>query len=189
MLQLRVHPALVALKKRLDQVRSRRRHQVVLTYVTARGPWYGVSWKGSEERSGGIAANIGIHFFLDLLMWLFGAVQRSEVHLRERQRMAGAVELGSADVTWFLSVDPADLPFTPEPGTRTTCRSIQIDGEEIEFTDGFADLHTRVYDETLAGRGFGIAAARPSIELLYRIRTEPLDAPGFPHPFLERSRG
>ncbi len=170
-LQLRVHPALVALRDKLRQVPAGKRHDVVLTYVTARGPWYPVSWKGNEERSGGIAVNIGIHFF-DLLMWLFGPAARTETHLREPQRMAGALELTGADVRWFLSVSPDDLPFVPEPGKRSTYRSITVDGEEIEFTDGFADLHTRVYEETLAGRGFSITDARPSIELVHRLRTE-----------------
>lgn len=171
-LQLRVHPSLLALKRRLDQAPARSRHQVQLTYLTSRGPWYGVSWKGSEERSGGVAANIGVHFF-DLLLWLFGPAESCEVHLRERQRMAGAFQLAHADVVWFLSVDPADLPFAPEPGRRTTHRSIRVDGEEIEFTEGFTDLHTRVYEQTLAGRGFGLAEARPSIELLRTVRTLP----------------
>jgi UDP-N-acetyl-2-amino-2-deoxyglucuronate dehydrogenase len=170
-LQLRVHPALLELKRQLDE--SAKERDVVLTYVTSRGPWYSVSWKGSEERSGGIAANIGIHFF-DLLMWLFGPPEAFETHLNERTRMAGFIRLKSARVRWFLSVDRMDLPFEAKPGGRTTFRSIAVDGREIEFTDGFADLHTAVYERTLAGDGFGIADARPSIELVYRLRTSPL---------------
>jgi UDP-N-acetyl-2-amino-2-deoxyglucuronate dehydrogenase len=168
-LQLRLHPQLVALRERLAKERGEVRHEVVLTYVTARGPWYDVSWKGSEERSGGVATNIGIHFF-DLVLWLFGAAAESAVHQHEPHRMAGVLELERARVRWFLSTDSADLPFAPEPGARTTHRSITVDGREVEFSEGFADLHTRVYEETLAGRGFGIADARPSIELASRIR-------------------
>jgi UDP-N-acetyl-2-amino-2-deoxyglucuronate dehydrogenase len=174
-LQLRVHPALVALRDSLAAEAGGKRHKVVLSYVTGRGNWYHVSWKGAEERSGGLATNIGIHFF-DLLMWLFGPVSRSEVHMREPRRMAGSMELARADVTWFLSVDNADLPFDPHPGTKTTYRSITVDGSEIEFTEGFADLHTLVYERTLAGEGFRIADARPSIELVHSIRTAPLSS-------------
>jgi UDP-N-acetyl-2-amino-2-deoxyglucuronate dehydrogenase len=168
-LQLRVHPALLALKASLEQ-RGHRRADVRLTYITARGGWYDVSWKGSEDRSGGVAANIGIHFF-DLLIWLFGPVQRYEVHLKEGRKVGGTLELRDADVRWFLSVDAADLPFEAKPGVRVTYRSITVDGAELEFTEGFGDLHTRVYERTLAGEGFGIEDARPSIELVHRIRT------------------
>jgi UDP-N-acetyl-2-amino-2-deoxyglucuronate dehydrogenase len=167
-LQLRVHPQLMALRERMRADASRR-HQVRLTYITARGGWYHVSWKGREDRSGGIVTNIGIHFF-DLLAWLFGPVQRSVVHLRDDNRAAGTLELQNADVQWFLSTDIADLPFAPQPGVKTTFRSITVDGEEVEFSEGFTDLHTRVYEETLAGRGFGIAEARPSVELTLQIR-------------------
>jgi UDP-N-acetyl-2-amino-2-deoxyglucuronate dehydrogenase len=180
-LQLRVHPQLLALRDRLLAA-PEQRHRVRLTYITARGGWYHVSWKGREDRSGGIVTNIGIHFF-DLITWLFGPVQRSVVHLREPQRAAGVLELERADVQWFLSTDSSDLPFTPEPGVKTTYRSITVDGDEIEFSEGFADLHTRVYEETLAGRGFGIAEARPSVELTSRIRAaavEPVTADAHP---------
>ena len=168
-LQLRVHPALIELKQRLDAEPSGRRRQVNLTYITSRGPWYRYSWKGDHHKSGGVATNIGIHFF-DLLMWLFGTVQSHEVHLNEPERMAGALTLERADVTWFLSVDRNDLPFEPVPGANTTHRSITVDGDEIEFTKGFTDLHTEVYARTLAGHGFGLADARPSIELVERLR-------------------
>jgi UDP-N-acetyl-2-amino-2-deoxyglucuronate dehydrogenase len=171
-LQLRLHPALIAFRERL-RAQSGRRHTVQLAYLTARGRWYDVSWKGVDERSGGIVTNIGIHFF-DLLVWLFGDVQRSEVHLREAKRAAGTMELATADVQWYLSAESVDLPFAPEPGKKTTYRSITVDGEQLEFSDGFTDLHTRVYEEVLAGRGFGISDARPSIELSYRIRHEPI---------------
>ncbi|MEW6242490.1 MAG: Gfo/Idh/MocA family oxidoreductase [Chloroflexota bacterium] len=169
-LQLRVHPALQALKEHLNAEPPGSKKQVTLTYVTSRGPWYHVSWKGREDRSGGVAANIGIHFF-DLLLWLFGKAEAIRVFERNALRMRGELELEGADVVWKLSVDRADLPFEPQPGGKTTYRSITVDGQEVEFTEGFTDLHTRVYEETLAGRGFGIADARPSIELVYRIRT------------------
>ncbi len=184
-LQLRVHPALIALKSQLD-ASADRTSEVVLTYITSRGPWYHVSWKGIEERSGGIAANIGIHFF-DLLLWLFGPVRSSDVHMRERERMAGALALQRANVRWFLSVDSDDLPESARSAGRATFRSITVDGEEIEFTDGFGDLHTRVYRETLAGHGHGISDARPSIDLAYRIRTAALDDEGPRHPFIAKS--
>ncbi len=173
-LQLRVHPALIALKEKLDAPgNAARRHQVELTYITGRGAWYLVSWKGIEEKSGGLAVNIGIHFF-DLLMWLFGAPERHEVHLREPTRMAGFLALENADVRWFLSTNPRDLPGGAVPGAPTTHRSITLDGAEIDFTGGFTNLHTRVYERALAGNGFRIEDARPSIELVYRIRTAPV---------------
>lgn len=161
-LQLRLHPNLATLRERLGD----KRHRVTLRYVTARGPWYDVSWKGSDERSGGVATNIGIHFF-DLLLWLFGPASRCDVQLKERRRMAGTLELRDADVEWFLSVDRADL----QSGQGTTHRSMTIDGEEVNFTGGFEHLHTAVYREILDGRGHGIDEARPSIELVHRIRS------------------
>jgi len=167
-LQLRLHPQLVALRERILREAGTRRHSVELTYVTSRGPWYDISWKGVEERSGGVVTNIGIHFF-DMLLWLFGAERRSDVHLRDARRAAGSMELERADVRWFLSTERADLPDGLRAG-QSTFRSVTVDGSEIEFSDGFDDLHTRVYQETLAGRGFGIEDARPSLELVHRIR-------------------
>ena len=187
-LQLRLHPDLLALKTRLDAERpGGARHQVRLTYITARGPWYDVSWKGREDRSGGIVTNIGIHFF-DLLIWLFGKPTATEVHLRQEKRMAGWIALERADVSWFLSAEATDLPFEPQPGVKTTYRSITVDGQEVEFSEGFTDLHTRVYEEVLAGRGFGIDAARPSIELTSRIRQSEVaaKAEGARHPQLQK---
>jgi UDP-N-acetyl-2-amino-2-deoxyglucuronate dehydrogenase len=175
----------MALRARLQQEPSNRPHDVCLTYVTARGRWYDVSWKGSDERSGGIVTNIGIHLF-DLLLWLFGSATACEVHLRDERRIGGFLELERARVRWFLSTDSADLPFVPEPGVKTTFRSITVDGEEIEFSDGFADLHTRVYEEVLAGRGFGIDEGRPAIALSHRIRQTAAAATASPvHPMLE----
>jgi UDP-N-acetyl-2-amino-2-deoxyglucuronate dehydrogenase len=175
-LQLRMHPSLIALKEELAQSPGRREADVVLTYVTRRGPWYDVSWKGSEEKSGGVAMNIGIHFF-DLVLWLFGGVRKSEVHLREGRRMGGALELERARVRWFLSVEAADLPEASRKAGKAAFRSLTLDGREIEFSEGFTDLHTRVYERILEGDGFGIADARPSIELVYAIRTAPVVKP------------
>ncbi len=183
-LQLRVHPALIELRNRLQQTGNEKRHRVDLTYITSRGPWYHSSWKGKEEQSGGLVLNIGIHFF-DLLIWLFGKPIGSEVHIRSGQQAAGYLELQNAEVRWFLSINPADLPFTPDPGVKTTYRSITIDEQEVEFSEGFTDLHTRVYERTLQGEGFGLEETRPSLELVYRIRTSPV-VPSMEtcHPFL-----
>jgi UDP-N-acetyl-2-amino-2-deoxyglucuronate dehydrogenase len=183
-LQLRVHPNLIKLKQALDRETDGARRQVVLTYVTGRGGWYDVSWKGIEERSGGVAMNIGVHFF-DLLIWLFGKPDKVEVHVNEPRRMGGFLELKKADVRWFLSVNMDDLPFAPEPGVKTTFRSITMDGQELEFTKGFADLHTRVYQRTLSGDGFTIEDARPSVELVHQIRQADIAAsPNCPHPLV-----
>lgn len=172
-LQLRLHPELVALRARLQSAKPKDLHDVSLTYITARGSWYDVSWKGSDEHSGGLVTNIGIHFF-DLLLWLFGGVRGCGVTAREPRRLRGTLELERARVRWFLSADASDLPFTAQPGAKTTFRSITVDGQEIEFSEGFADLHTRVYEEAIAGRGFGIEDSRPSIELTHRIRQTPV---------------
>jgi UDP-N-acetyl-2-amino-2-deoxyglucuronate dehydrogenase len=170
-LQLRLHPRLAELRERLLTEKSGT-HDVELTYVTSRGPWYDVSWKSSAEKSGGVPTNIGIHLF-DLVLWLFGPMQRSRVHIAEPRRYGGTMQLARANVRWFLSTQPADLALTQSTGTSHTFRSIRVDGAEIEFSDGFADLHTRVYEKMLAGYGFRIADARPSIELVHGIRTAP----------------
>lgn len=183
-LQLRVHPTLLQLKDQLAHENSNVHHDVVLSYITSRGYWYHVSWKGQEEKSGGVATNIGIHFF-DLLIWLFGSVAEIKLHYRDNKRMSGVIELEHARVVWFLSIGHEDLPPTAKQAQKTTFRSITIDGNEIEFSEGFTDLHTEVYRKTLSGLGFGIADARPSVELTYRIRQA--DASGIndmAHPFL-----
>lgn len=174
-LQLRVHPKLVQLREALLRERGGGRREVVLTYITGRGSWYHASWKGNVEKSGGVATNIGVHFF-DMLLWMFGAAGDARVFHADPQRMSGFIELEHARVKWFLSVDPGDLPFEAQPGKSTTHRSITIDGRELEFTEGFTDLHTRVYEEILAGRGFGIDDARPSIELVHHLRNTPIAA-------------
>lgn len=168
-LQLRTHPQLVALRDRIQASPTRRR-QVNLTYVTSRGGWYHVSWKGSDEKSGGVATNIGVHLF-DLLVWLFGSHVKSVVTERDGSRIAGELELERADVRWLLSVDSADLPADALASGRKTFRSITIDGEEVEFSEGFTELHTEVYRRTLSGNGFGLADARPSIELVHGLRS------------------
>jgi len=182
-LQLRVHPALIALREELRKSSGQR--EVELTYITSRGPWYQVSWKGHEDKSGGVATNIGVHFF-DLLMWLFGSVVGIKVYHSDEKRMSGFIELEHARVRWFLSVEKDDLPATAKANGKTTFRSITVAGKEIDFSEGFTDLHTKVYEETLAGRGFGIKDARPSIELTYAIRTaliSPKDE--LAHPFFK----
>lgn len=185
-LQLRLHPSLQQLKQTLENSPPGFQHDVVLTYITSRGLWYHVSWKGSEEKSGGIATNIGIHFF-DLLQWLFGKTGDIRVYHVEPKRMSGFIEFERARVRWYLSVDRDDLHFVSEDVPINTYRSITIDGQDVEFSEGFTDLHTRVYEETLAGRGFGIEDARPSIELTYQIRNAPLSPrDGYAHPFLLR---
>lgn len=168
-LQLRVHPALIELRKKLMAEKSDRKHDVCLTYITSRGLWYQVSWKGQVERSGGVATNIGIHFF-DLLIWLFGSVENSEVHVSEPTRVGGYLELERARVTWFLSIEKKDLPEIARDKSVPTYRSITIDGEEVEFSGGFTDLHTVVYRDVLSGGGFSLDDARPSIELAHQIR-------------------
>lgn len=184
-LQLRVHEALLKLKKKLDDDISGKRKEVILTYITSRGPWYNYSWKGDFEKSGGVVCNIGIHFF-DLLLWYFGKSLNSRIYLNKKDKMSGRIELERADVRWFLSIDRNDLPRACTLENRTTYRSITIDGEEVEFTKGFTDLHTKVYEEVLKGKGFGIDVVRPSIELAYAMRTAKIEEkPENPHPFLE----
>jgi UDP-N-acetyl-2-amino-2-deoxyglucuronate dehydrogenase len=142
---------------------------VDLTYITSRGLWYFASWKGDAHKSGGVASNIGIHFF-DMLVWIFGGVQHHEVHHADERKMGGYLELEKAEVRWFLSVDRNDLPAEAVSSGKNTFRSITVDGEDFEFSEGFTDLHTVVYREILEGRGFGMEDARPSINLVYELR-------------------
>ena len=183
-LQLRVHPAIIALKQRVEKTSPAQKYDIVLTYVTSRGKWYRHSWKGDIKKSGGIATNIGVHFF-DMLIWIFGDVARHEVHLLNENKMAGFIELEKANVRWFLSADRNDLPEAAKKDGKTTYRSITVDEEEIEFSVGFTDLHTLVYKDILAGRGFGIEAAWPSINLVHEIRVaEKIDNEATYHPIL-----
>jgi len=185
-LQLRCLPALQALRSeaRTSQSNTSTRAQVVLTYITRRGHWYNVSWKGDPSKSGGLAMNIGVHLF-DLMLWMFGSVEESEVHLAEPARMAGFMRLAHADVRWFLSTDARDLPEEVRQRNGHAFRSITTDGREIEFSENFTDLHTRVYQEIFAGRGVGIEEARPSILALAGIRAAvPCPVPEHAHPLL-----
>jgi UDP-N-acetyl-2-amino-2-deoxyglucuronate dehydrogenase len=171
-LQLRVHPALIALRDSLQSVSDEPRsakHEVVLTYITSRGPWYLNSWKGNLDKSGGVATNVGIHFF-DLLIWLFGAVKDNDVHYADVLKTGGYIELERAKVKWFLSIDRNDLPESATECGLSTFRSITVDGKEVEFSEGFTDLHTVVYQRTLDGNGFGLDDARPAISLAHNIR-------------------
>ena len=152
-LQLRLHASIIGLKEKIAPDPARR-HKIDLCYITSRGRWYHVSWKGDETKSGGVATNIGIHFF-DMLMFIFGRARRSVAHLREASRAAGFLECENADIRWFLSINSNDLPAERDARQRTY-RSIAVDGEELEFSEGFADLHIRSYEEIVAGRGFGI---------------------------------
>lgn len=165
-LQLRVHQSLIELKKKIQ---SGKKYDVCLSYITSRGPWYHFSWKGDINKSGGVATNIGVHFF-DLLIWLFGGVKENIVHLSKPDKVSGYLELENANVSWYLSIDKNDLPEKAKKIGQPTYRSITIDGDEIEFSKGFTDLHTRVYEETINGNGFGIADAKPAIQAVYDIR-------------------
>lgn len=178
-LQLRLHPAIQALRDKI--VGSNRRHAVDLTYITSRGRWYHASWKGVEQKSGGVATNIGVHFF-DMLAYLFGPLENQQAHLRTDSAAAGTLRYQKADVRWFLSVDGNDLPESVR-GSKTTFRSIAIDGEEVEFSEGFTDLHTRSYEEILAGRGYGLEDVRFSVEVVSAFRTLPIATGGDVHPF------
>ncbi|MEZ4471756.1 MAG: Gfo/Idh/MocA family oxidoreductase [bacterium] len=182
-LQLRLHPAVQALKARLAEQRGERL-DVVLTYVTRRGPWYHHSWKGDAEKSGSLPMNIGIHFF-DLLLWLFGPVERSAVHLQDDRRVAGTLELPAARVRWFLSVAYEDLPEETRARGQHALRALTLGDQAFDFSTGFDDLHTRVYEDVLSGGGFGVQDARPSIELVHEIRNTPTSSAGTDgHPLL-----
>ncbi|MGI9405707.1 MAG: Gfo/Idh/MocA family oxidoreductase [Hyphomicrobiaceae bacterium] len=186
-LQLRLHPSILALKEKIDAAPADTRHDVDLTYVTSRGRWYYVSWKGDDNKSGGIACNIGVHFF-DMLGFVFGKTKRSVVHHRAIDCVAGVLELEKANVRWFLSINSRDLPESVV-GKQTTYRSITIDDEELEFSGGFTDLHTASYQEILAGRGFPLSEVRPSIELVSQVRVADIVTDDDPtHPFVEKVR-
>ena len=183
-LQLRLHPAIKALRERV-QASAQNEIELDLTYITSRGRWYHSSWKGDDPKSGGVATNIGVHLF-DMLTFVFGPPQRNIVHLRQRERAAGYLECGRARIRWFLSVDRNDLPPAVVQD-KTTYRSILLNGEEIEFSDGVTDLHTRSYEEILAGRGFGLEDVRPSVEIVSSFRSRPEEPQaGERHPFVQR---
>lgn len=181
-LQLRLHPSIMALR---EQVAASGDHvyDVDLTYITSRGNWYLQSWKGDDKKSGGIATNIGVHFY-DMLHFVFGAVKTNVVHLATPTKAAGYLEYEHARVRWFLSIDVGDVPEAERAKGKRTFRAITANGENIEFSDGFTDLHTRSYEEILAGRGFGLEENRVAIETVSNIRTAPIVSSGEIHPFV-----
>lgn len=183
-LQLRVHPAIIALREKVQAGPKDRKHEVDLTYITSRGHWYLQSWKGDIRKSGGIATNIGVHFF-DMLHYIFGDLQQNVVHLNSNTKAAGYLEYEHARVRWFLSVDVEDVPKAAREAGQRTYRSITVDGDEIEFSGGFTDLHTRSYEEILAGRGFGLEENRVAIETVSTIRgARPDTVVGERHPLV-----
>lgn len=184
-LQLRYHPAILELKKKIDdQAKSGKKHQIKLTYITSRGNWYHTSWKGDVHKSGGIATNIGVHFF-DMLMWIFGGMQSQEVHLLNDKQAAGFMDLKNAEVKWFLSVNKDDVPFDTSGKSQATYRSITVDDEEVEFSGGFTDLHTAVYQNILSGNGYGLETTKPAIEVVHNIRhANPIGLNVNSHPIL-----
>ncbi|MBR1799298.1 MAG: Gfo/Idh/MocA family oxidoreductase [Bacteroidales bacterium] len=181
-LQLRLHPSVVALKQMIDNESTDVMHDVELTYITPRGNWYYASWKGYEQKSGGVATNIGVHFY-DMLTWVFGNVKRNVVNVASHDRVAGYLELDRARVRYFLSINADHLPTEAAIKGKTSYRKIDVDGNEFEFSNGFTDLHTRSYEEILAGRGFRIEEAKQSIQTVFDIRhSEPIGLVGDYHP-------
>jgi UDP-N-acetyl-2-amino-2-deoxyglucuronate dehydrogenase len=170
-LQLRLHPSIIALREKVKNGPKDKIYDVDLTYITSRGNWYHSSWKGDSSKSGGVATNIGIHFF-DMLIWIFGDVTKNEVKQLTTDTAAGYLELGQARVTWMLSIDYDQIPQDVKAAGKRTFRSLTMEGEQIEFSDGFTDLHTRSYEEILKGNGFGLTETRASIELVYSIRNQ-----------------
>jgi UDP-N-acetyl-2-amino-2-deoxyglucuronate dehydrogenase len=184
-LQLRLHPKIIELREKIRNSSKNKIHDVELTYITSRGNWYNISWKGDIQKSGGVATNIGVHFF-DMLGWIFGGVKKNIVHASEYNKTAGFLELENARIKWFLSLDYNDIPQSVKESGKRTFRSITLDGEEIEFSEGFTDLHTLTYSEILAGRGYGLQDAKQSIETVYTIRnTKPVGIKGEYHPILK----
>ena len=188
-LQLRLHPSIIELKNRVQQElkeNPNKIYEIDLTYLTSRGKWYFVSWKGDESKSGGIASNIGVHFF-DMLSWIFGDVEENIVNLKQADVNSGFLKLKNARVKWFLSVNYDYIPEEIKESGQRTYRSITVDGSEIEFSGGFTDLHTRSYEEILKGNGFGLQEAKGSIEIVSEIRKQkPLGLTGDYHPFCKR---
>ena len=183
-LQLRLHPAIIALRDRVARLPSGRKVDVDLTYITSRGNWYLKSWKGVNEQSGGIATNIGVHFY-DMLHFVYGRLQENIVHLNTPTKAAGYLEYERARVRWFLSIDVNDVPAAERAQGKRTYRAVVADGEDIEFSDGFTELHTRIYEEVLAGRGFGLEENRVAIETVAHIRNAPIAGrSNLTHPFV-----
>ena len=181
-LQLRLHPAIIALKQKVDNAPGNIVYDVDLTYITSRGYWYYTSWKGSESKSGGIATNIGIHFY-DMLCYIFGDVQENVVHVTAHDRVAGFIRFQKARVRYFLSINNKTLPKEVVTAGKSTFRQLVINGEVFEFSDGFTDLHTESYRQILLGRGFGLDEVRPCIQIVYDIRNaQPIGLKGEYHP-------
>lgn len=184
-LQLRLHPSIIELREMVSRGPADKIYDIDLSYITSRGNWYHYSWKGELEKSGGIATNIGVHFF-DMLTWIFGNVRLNIVHLMKKDKVAGYLELERARVRWFLSIDFEDIPGNVKKNGQRTYRSITVDGKEIEFSGGFTDLHTMTYEKILDGKGFGLEEARESIQTVYAIRNaEPVGLKGDYHPFVK----
>jgi UDP-N-acetyl-2-amino-2-deoxyglucuronate dehydrogenase len=168
-LQLRLHPSLIELKKKIENGPKDKVYDIELTYITSRGKWYYISWKGDIHKSGGIATNIGVHFF-DMLTWIFGSVKQNVVHVLEPDKASGFLELEKARVKWYLSLDYNDIPDHIKTNGSRTYRSITVNNEEVEFSGGFTDLHTESYKNILLGEGFGLLEAKSAIETVYNIR-------------------
>jgi len=184
-LQSRLHPRIIELKNKIRSGPKDKVYDIDLTYITSRGNWYYISWKGDIQKSGGVATNIGIHFF-DMLSWIFGNVKSNIVHMSLPNKAAGFLELENARVRWFLSIDANDLPPAAVDKGQRTFRTIVVDDMEIEYSEGFTDLHTLTYKEILAGRGFGLKDARQSVEIAYTIRnSKPEGLTGDYHPILK----
>jgi len=184
-LQLRLHPKIIELREKILNGPKGKIYDIDMSYITSRGNWYYISWKGDIQKSGGVATNIGIHFF-DMLSWIFGDVKNNVVHLSEPDKAAGYLELENARVRWFLSIDYNDIPDSVKKTGKRTFRSITVEGEEIEFSEGFADLHTETYKEILAGKGFGLKDARQSVDIAYTIRNaKAVGLHGDYHPILK----
>ncbi len=182
-LQLRLHPSIIALREKVANAPADKVFEFDLTYITSRGNWYYTSWKGNQEKSGGIATNIGVHFY-DMLHWIFGDVRQNIVHIHTHDRAAGYLEFEKAKVRWFLSINADTVPADILAQGKRTYRSVNIEGEELEFSDGFTDLHTVSYQHILDGKGFRIGEARTAIEIVHAIRTaNPVGLSGDYHPF------
>lgn len=185
-LQLRLHQSIIDLKKKVDAAPKDKIFEFDLTYITSRGKWYYTSWKGNEQKSGGIATNIGVHFF-DMLSWIFGENKKNVVHLHEHDRAAGYLEFDRAKVKWFLSINSEMLPEAAKEAGKTTYRSMTLEGEEIEFSAGFTDLHNKSYEAILNGNGFRISEALSAIKIVHSIRNmKPIGLVGDYHPFAEK---
>ncbi len=185
-LQLRLHPSIIELREQVRNGPPDKIYDVDLSYITSRGNWYHFSWKGDMEKSGGVATNIGVHFF-DMLSWIFGDIKENVVHMLKKDKAAGYLELEKARVRWFLSIDYDDIPKDIKKNNQRTYRSITVDGKEIEFSGGFTDLHTISYEKILEGKGFGLETGRRSIQAVYNIRNStPIGLKGDYHPIIKK---